>query len=247
MSGIPDIKKYYDAFSRDVLLKDFYSINLRQQGIKRLCDRFITKGSNILEVGCGVGIISKYLTKKASRLVAVDISERNIAIAKKYATSPISEFKVLDIVEEAHELSPYGKFDIILLPDVIEHIPKEKHRNLFATIENLLASEGKVLITFPSPGYQEYIRKHHPDKLQIIDETIWLSDILEVSSFEPLYYNHIDIWGKNQYIHLVLTPKVNYSSTTSSKNVLVKAIAKMKNLWWRYRNWSILVSAKKML
>ena len=61
-----ETKSFYDEFSKNVLMNDFRSINLRHEAIKNLCKQFIPKGAKVLEIGCGVGIISKYLQKFVS-------------------------------------------------------------------------------------------------------------------------------------------------------------------------------------
>ena len=76
-------------------------------------------------------------------------------------------------------------FDAILVPDVLEHIPKERQRALFERIENLLGPRGIVLITYPSPEYQEYLRRERPELLQVVDETLRLSEILAITSLRP--------------------------------------------------------------
>lgn len=241
-----NIKTFYETFSRDVLLKDFYNLNLRQQAIIDLCSRFIPNGASILEIGCGVGIISRHLQRRASQVVSVDIGETNIKIAKMYTKSPKVEFKIMDITEDISNLAQYGSFEAILLADVIEHIPKEKRSALFKNIERLLAVNGLVLLTFPSPQYQEYIKLHNPESIQIVDEKIWLSDIIAVTSLSPLYFSYCDAWGKNQYIHLVLSPRIDYS-TEKISNVLEKIIYKIRNVLWRCSNAFFLRKVKNTL
>ncbi len=73
---------------------------------------------------------------------------------------------------------PSGPSTSIVLPDVIEHVPLELHGRLFAAVERILARPGRVLLTYPSPEYQEYLKKNEPKALQLVDETVELEDIL---------------------------------------------------------------------
>lgn len=83
---------------------------------------------NILEVGCAMGIL---LNDLASRLginetVGIDISGRNIESARSLFLSGIF---VNGTIEELHEKLPAGYpvsvFDLVVLSDIIEHIPDD--------------------------------------------------------------------------------------------------------------------------
>ncbi len=247
MVNSSDIESYYDEFSKKVLLKDFSSLNLRQEAIKHLCDRFIPNNAKVLEVGCGAGIISKHIQKRASHVVALDISDVNIKAAKAYAGSPKCDFKRVDITGDMTELKPYGKFEVIILPDVIEHIPRQEHSHLFSIIEKLLSINGLVLVTFPSPEYQEHNKKYAPSILQVVDETLTISDVLASTSLKPLYFSYLDVWGKNQYIHLVLAPEIDYKPMVLKLSVPRKIAYKIKNMLWHYSNMMYLRRIKDVL
>lgn len=247
MVNSSDIENYYDEFSKKVLLKDFSSLNLRQEAIKRLCDRFMPNNAKVLEVGCGAGILSKYIQKRASHVVALDISDVNIKAAKAYAGSPKCDFKRVDITGDVTELKPYGKFEVIILPDIIEHIPRQEHPHFFSTIEKLLSTNGVVLVTFPSPEYQEYNKKYDPSILQVVDEALTISDVLANTSLKPLYFSYLDVWGKNQYIHLVLALEIDYKPMALKLSVPRKIAYRIKNRLWRYGNIIVLRRLKDVL
>lgn len=239
MDEDPDAGQFYDDFAERVLLEDFCHLNLRQEAIKELCDRFIPRSSRILEVGCGVGVISKHLGKRASRLLSIDISAVNLRIAEMYVDSPSSKFRVLDITRDFHRIDGL-EFDVILLADVIEHIPREKYTALFWNLERLLAPGGLMLLTFPSFEYQEYIKRCSPDILQVVDESVRLSDMLAVTSLTPIYFSYRDVWGKNQYVHLVLQSEVAYSADSSARCLPHRLARKVKEALWILRHRSFL-------
>ena len=59
----------------------------------------IEKGSKILDIGTGTGILISYLLEKSpSKLVAVDISENMIEVARKKYKKENVEFVVSDIM-----------------------------------------------------------------------------------------------------------------------------------------------------
>jgi SAM-dependent methyltransferase len=201
----------------------------------------------VLEVGCGVGINVRVLQKFASRVVGIDISDRNIEVAREYAASPNTDFKVLDILHASEDLSRLGPFDAIVLPDVIEHVPLELHRRLFETIELILASPGWVLLTYPTPEYQEYLRKNEPKSLQLVDEAIELGDILRHTKLRPCYFRYKHVWHKNQYVHLVLTSDRSFRGEAVVATPFGRFEYRVRKRIWKYRNRAFLKRMRRRL
>ena len=88
------------------------------------------------------------------------------------------------LVSDMTDFSATEQFDVILFPDVLEHIPIEAHENIFSTISKLLKPGGKVFINIPEPVAMEYIQKNRPELLQIIDQAIHADHLI------PLAYRH---------------------------------------------------------
>jgi len=236
MKEASEIKNYYNEFSKTIFLRDFRIVNARLEAIKKLCDRFVPHGAKVLEIGCGAGIISKHLQKKVAFLLGLDISETAIKMAQLYVADPNCEFKVYDVTADAAELNRYGKFDVILLADVLEHIPLSKQNELFNKLENLLGPAGIVLITCPSAEYQEYLKQNKPELLQVVDETLRLPEILEKTALQPCYFSYVDAGEKNQYLHLILKMAIDYSPTPRPTSLVHKIRHKIKKVFWQWQN-----------
>lgn len=233
------VKKYYNHFSETSLKNDFYSFSPRQDKIKKLCKKFIPDGSKILEIGSGVGITTKYIQKSADSVVSIDISESNVNVARLYANSPNTKFEVVNIIDEPDKIKKYGTFDAVLLFDVIEHIPKESYKILFSLIESVLNSSGIVLITYPSPEYQDYLRENDKKALQIIDQNVAFTDIADSTKLLPYYFNYKTIWTDNQYIHFVLKAGFKYKPHRS-KSIFEYFDYRVKKYYWRLSHFFIL-------
>lgn len=81
---------------------------------------FLQKGDIVLDVGCGGGTKSKYLTKHGLRVVGIDFSEKMIEIARRGV--PSETFIVLDL-NEADTLEYL--FDGVFIQAVLLHISKK--------------------------------------------------------------------------------------------------------------------------
>ncbi len=83
------------------------------------------EGRRALDFGCGTGITTACLAGRGARVVALDIREESLEIARQR----VGEHGLHERVEEfacgaLEELAPdLGRFDLILLNGVIEHIP----------------------------------------------------------------------------------------------------------------------------
>ena len=100
----------------------------------------IEKGSKILDIGTGTGILISYLLEKSpSKLVAVDISENMIEVAREKYKKENVEFVVSDIMNFNE-----GRYDYIFIYSAYPHFKgKEK---LFEHLYKLLNENGKVII-----------------------------------------------------------------------------------------------------
>lgn len=78
----------------------------------------IKESSCVLDIGCGKGDVAYDLSKKAQKVVGIDISTKNIETCKKRYSRHNLEFVLGDATKHDFE----SKFDIIVLSNVLEHI-----------------------------------------------------------------------------------------------------------------------------
>lgn len=180
-----DIAKFYDSYTAYQLSK---KINIRHRTIFSLLKKFgLRSNSSVLEIGCGIGTLTSLMANflNDGKIVAVDISPQSIDIAKKIICKKFSniEFIVSDMQNFSHE----NKFDFIVLPDVLEHIPIEKHHKLFYTLSQQSKENSRMLINIPSPLYQRWLIKNKPELLQIIDQPLDSNHIVNVAYDNNFY------------------------------------------------------------
>ena len=160
---MPGVKAFYEDFT-SYLVRDRVIPNPRHLAIQKLAEpllRMCPNGS-ALEGGCGIGIMSEFLRSHFDRVVALDISEKNIELARQ--TVPKVEFVVSDI----EGFQSDERFDLVALFDVLEHISKDGLGAVVEKIAGLAKDEASVLITIPSAGFA---RTHLAPK-QVIDEDL---------------------------------------------------------------------------
>lgn len=114
----------------------------------------LDEGSNALDIGCGIGGGSAFLSDRFKcNVLGIDLSENAIGIAKKkYADKKLLKFAVADAVSAEF---PKDHFDLIYSRDAILHIKKDDKVKLFNNIYNWLKPGGKVVITDYCCGQKE--------------------------------------------------------------------------------------------
>jgi SAM-dependent methyltransferase len=99
-------------------------------------------GARILDAGCGAGIpVASTLSERFS-VVGVDISERQIALARENVTN--AEFIQADLV--TLDL-PDASFDAIVSYYAIIHVQREEHPVLLANFRRMLVPGGLLLVS----------------------------------------------------------------------------------------------------
>ncbi len=106
------------------------------------------KNKSIVEVGTGSGYMAIGLAKQGAKVVACDITLKNLIALKKFAEDSGLEDN-LSFVCCSADLLPFKKnvFDYFVINSVLEHIPKEKEA--ISEIGRVLKKGGGLMITVP--------------------------------------------------------------------------------------------------
>lgn len=159
--GYQEVASYYDHLWAEIEKKNQSGILSRHRIIlNKLKKAGFNSKSTLLEIGCGNGTLSAYLASKApaGKIDAVDISAASIENAKrKHVRRKNLEFFVSDMTH----FNISNKYDFILFPDVLEHIPVEAHDNIFKTVRNLCHDTSLIAINLPTPRSLRWHKKIH--------------------------------------------------------------------------------------
>ena len=78
------------------------------------------KNINILDVGCGGGLISVPMKRLGANVVGIDASLKNINVAKIYSKK--KNLKIKYICSSPEKLKIKKKFDVLLMLEIVEHV-----------------------------------------------------------------------------------------------------------------------------
>jgi trans-aconitate 2-methyltransferase len=210
------VESYYDEY---VPRQTATGVNARHKSIARLLISFgLQPDHRVLEIGCGIGTVTGLVAEKLSAggsLLATDLSPKSIEAAKRRLAG-FGNVRLLagDILS----LDLNDIFDVVVLPDVIEHIPIESHPALFGRVAGWLKPEGFAFLHYPNPFYLEWLHEHRPELLQIVDQPIHADILLANASPQGLYLEHYEtysIWiREGDYAFAVLRPSAGVGGFT---------------------------------
>jgi SAM-dependent methyltransferase len=111
-------------------------------------------GRDVLEIACGTGNWTQVLARRARSVLAMDINESMVAIArsKEYAGGAVSF-----LVDDAYGMaSVRGGFQASFAADWWSHVPASRLRPFLRLLHSKLASESRVV-------FVDMLPQDHPD------------------------------------------------------------------------------------
>lgn len=116
-------------------------IKLKHENITK--NNKILKGLEILDLGCGGGLVSEPLTRLGASVTGIDFVKKNIKTAKHHAK--ISNLKINYLNQDILSIKLNKKFDIILMLEIIEHI--NNWESVVNKILKYLKPDGKIIFS----------------------------------------------------------------------------------------------------
>ena len=166
----------------------------------------------ILDIGCGGGLLTEPMYRLGGNLTGIDASEKNIAVAKIHAKK--NKLKINYICTSPEKFKTKKKYDIILNMEIVEHVNdlnyfikssssllKDNGIMFVATINKTLKSYlfaiigAEYILNWLPVGTHDWFKFVEPTKLQ----NICKKNNLKLSEIDGLNYNlFFDKWQKSK-------------------------------------------------
>lgn len=228
---------YYDAFAAT---QASTGVNERIFSLYRRMKKLgLNNYSTVLELGCGIGALSSLLTRtvKQGTIEAVDISGQSVEVCRRQISNKQISFYTADIISYTPTLtSP----DFITLFDVIEHIPLERHGELFRNLSGIASTNSLILINIPNPYYLEYDQVHHPETLQVVDQPVHLPALAahcHNNGLDIVFMEEYSIWVENDYRFFILRKQQPFREVflKDRRTFIQKVINRLRRNWMHFR------------
>ncbi len=109
---------------------------------------------NILDIGCGGGLVSENLACLKYNITGIDASEININIAKNHALDNNIEINYFASTAEELSLKPQ-KYDVVLALEIVEHVV---NLDLFlSACANLVSANGIIIFSTINKTIKSYL------------------------------------------------------------------------------------------
>lgn len=141
--------------------------------INPLLTKYIKKerGKSALDIGCGNGTNAKYLKEMGYKVLAVDINETAIKLAKSNGVDAV--------LEDIKEFKWKNSYDLIISFYSLQHISREDGKKVLVRASRKLNQNGLIIISIfmqrrdcvTKEDLKQYLT--HDDKLALIDENEW--------------------------------------------------------------------------
>jgi 2-polyprenyl-6-hydroxyphenyl methylase/3-demethylubiquinone-9 3-methyltransferase len=111
------------------------------------------KKINILDIGCGGGLLSEPMQRLGASVTGIDASAKNIKIAKLHAKK--NKLKINYLCSSPEKLKINKKFDVILNMEIVEHV--EDVQFFLKSCSNLLKKNGLMFVATINKTLKSYI------------------------------------------------------------------------------------------
>lgn len=138
LKGAGGYEVYQSSRGREVILRQRWALELADP----------RAGERVLDIGCGRGEVAYQCALRGCGVMAVDYSPDAVAITRE-TVSQLPEERRRDVTvacQGVDSLSLEGRFDVVFLLDIVEHLTEEQLTRLFERLEPHLNPGARVVI-----------------------------------------------------------------------------------------------------
>ena len=174
-------------YIKDNIIKNF-KLNSTIKPLKKI---------NILDIGCGGGLLTEPMCRLGANVVGIDASQKNIDIAKFHAKK--NGLKINYLCATPEDLKIKKKFDVILNMEIIEHV--EDVNFFLKKSSELLKKNGLMFIatlnkTLKSYAFAiigaEYVLRWLPIGTHDWDKFVKPEDLIKINKNNNLKLEKLD-------------------------------------------------------
>ncbi|MBW6442332.1 methyltransferase domain-containing protein [Patescibacteria group bacterium] len=161
-----DYKNYYNEIAQN------YESYIPQNKVMRkiildfLEELKVNKNSKILDIGAGTGIVTEGIAQAGyNDLTLLDISDKELEIAKNKPILSNAKFQTVDLVNE----EILGKFNVVFETMSLDYFKGEKLKLILSKIKNSLVKRGNIIIIDRHiyPEFNDYFKEIKKGKTEL--------------------------------------------------------------------------------
>jgi 2-polyprenyl-6-hydroxyphenyl methylase / 3-demethylubiquinone-9 3-methyltransferase len=110
-----------------------------------VAERVTLKGANVLDVGCGGGILSEALAAAGAIVTGIDLAPRVLDVARLHLIESGRKVDYREVGAEALAAQAPASFDVVTCMEMLEHVPDPG--SVVSAIATLLKPGGRVFLS----------------------------------------------------------------------------------------------------
>ena len=80
-------------------------------------------GKNVIDIGCGGGILSESMARKGATVTGIDLSEKALKVADLHSLESGVQVRYKLVAAEEMAAQEPGQFDVVTCMEMLEHVP----------------------------------------------------------------------------------------------------------------------------
>jgi 2-polyprenyl-3-methyl-5-hydroxy-6-metoxy-1,4-benzoquinol methylase len=148
----PMVRRLFVPYERSVA-EAYRSIFINLDAFARMMSRWVPQAHNVLEVGCGEGAMTERITSTypTATVTAIDITPK----VGRLFRGETSRVNFLQETVEAVAAREPASFDLVVLSDVIHHVPLDLRGSIMSAIHRAMTPNGSLI-------FKDWVISSHP-------------------------------------------------------------------------------------
>lgn len=112
-------------------------------------------GENVIDIGCGGGILAESMAKKGANVTGIDLSEKALQVADLHSLESGVQVRYELIAAENMAEREAGRYDIVTCMEMLEHVPDPSA--IVAACAKLVKPGGKIFFSTINRNPKAYL------------------------------------------------------------------------------------------
>lgn len=123
--------------------------------VNYIAERCTLDGAQVLDVGCGGGILAEALSASGAKVTGIDMAEGSLNVARLHLLESGQEVEYLQCTAEQHAEAQAGKYDVVTCLEMLEHVPDPA--SVIASCKQLLKPGGQLFLSTINRNPKAYL------------------------------------------------------------------------------------------
>ncbi len=113
-------------------------------------------GKNVVDIGCGGGILAESMARKGAKVTGIDLSDKALKVADLHGMESNTEVRYEKIAAEDLAEREAGQFDVVTCMEMLEHVPNPE--SIVRACATLVKPSGQVFFSTLNRNPKAYLQ-----------------------------------------------------------------------------------------